>query len=363
MKRKLVIFHLLNNYTGSPRVLRTVIEGLDRDKYDISLYTSKSQGFLSNIEGITYYSNFYFRSRYRFITLFSFFFSQIILSIRLLFSGERSSKTIYYVNTILPFSALVIARLKGIRSLCHVHEFRISPSPLSAFLFKITNTFSNSIILVSEFLRVNHKHTNANVHVVYNAVSKDFLCEDRIPNTRGTSFSVLMIASLRPYKGIYEFIGLAARLKDIRFVLVVSDGKPATEMFFRNQSLGENVEIHSNPEDVKLFYKNADLVVNLSDKRTTIETFGLTVIEAMTFGIPSIVPVVGGIAELVDDGVNGFKIDSKDDRKLIETICMLRDDVSLWNQLSQASFRRSRGFFPKGFQEQINRVLDNCFVP
>ena len=57
---KILFAHLLNNYTGSPKVLSVLLEGLAADgSMDISLLTSKTDGFLSGIPNITYYSNFY----------------------------------------------------------------------------------------------------------------------------------------------------------------------------------------------------------------------------------------------------------------------------------------------------------------
>lgn len=42
-------------------------------------------------------------------------------------------------------------------------------------------------------------------------------------------------------------------------------------------------------------------MLNLTNKNQAIETFGMTPLEAMTCGLPVIVPTVGGIAELVID--------------------------------------------------------------
>ncbi len=62
-----------------------------------------------------------------------------------------------------------------------------------------------------------------------------------------------------------------------------------------------NLRIYARQEDVTSFYNDASIVVNLTDSRQAIETFGLTPLEAMSDGLPVIVPTVGGIAELVID--------------------------------------------------------------
>ena len=74
----------------------------------------------------------------------------------------------------------------------------------------------------------------------------------------------------------------------------------------------DNLQIISRQNDVTPFYNEASIVLNLSDKQRFVETFGLTALEAMSAGLPVIVPTEGGIAEMVEDGANGYKIDVQD---------------------------------------------------
>lgn len=57
--------------------------------------------------------------------------------------------------------------------------------------------------------------------------------------------------------------------------------------------------IYNRQRDVIKFYNKATVVLNLTDKTQAIETFGMTPLEAMSCGLPVIVPTIGGIAELV----------------------------------------------------------------
>ena len=59
----------------------------------------------------------------------------------------------------------------------------------------------------------------------------------------------------------------------------------------------DNLQIISRRNDVTPFYNEASIVLNLSDKQRFVETFGLTALEAMSAGLPVIVPTEGGIAE------------------------------------------------------------------
>ena len=47
----------------------------------------------------------------------------------------------------------------------------------------------------------------------------------------------------------------------------------------------DNLQIVSRQNDVAPFYNEASIVLNLSDKRRFVETFGLTALEAMSAGL------------------------------------------------------------------------------
>ena len=50
--KKVICFHLYNDYSGSPRVLSLVIRALVEKGYQVELYTSNTDGFLTGLEGV-----------------------------------------------------------------------------------------------------------------------------------------------------------------------------------------------------------------------------------------------------------------------------------------------------------------------
>ena len=44
--KKIVCFHLLNDYSGSPKVLNLILKGLSMKGYEIDLVTSRNTGIL-----------------------------------------------------------------------------------------------------------------------------------------------------------------------------------------------------------------------------------------------------------------------------------------------------------------------------
>lgn len=74
----------------------------------------------------------------------------------------------------------------------------------------------------------------------------------------------------------------------------------------------EHLFIFPAQKDVHSFYQEAHLVLNLSHPEQWVETFGMTALEAMSYGLPVIAPPVGRPVELVTDDFNGYRIGQRD---------------------------------------------------
>jgi glycosyltransferase involved in cell wall biosynthesis len=79
----------------------------------------------------------------------------------------------------------------------------------------------------------------------------------------------------------------------------------------------------SVPQDELSFrFSHATLVVNPS----LVETFGMTILEAMANGLPVVATTVGGIPELVRDGATGLLVGTNDAHALGEAMCAIIRD-------------------------------------
>jgi glycosyltransferase involved in cell wall biosynthesis len=355
LKKKLIFFHLLNNYTGSPQVLRNTILVAKELGKEVHLYTSRGEGFLSGIEGITYHPNYYLRSRFRILTLFTFFLSQVFL-ITLLINHKRDNCT-FYVNTILPFSAIWMGKFLKKKVVVHVHEYEISPRLLNGFLFWIVRRYADEIIVVSRFLARNPSLRGRSPRVIYNCVKKELALSAKFQNKLRVEFRILMLASLRPYKGIAEFLELARTIPQIGFDLILSDSEKEVLRWKTEKIIPRNLEVLPVQKDVIPYYQRASLIMNLTNKDKCLETFGMTVLEGMQFGLPTIVPTDGGVIELVIDGENGFLVDYSDLDKIRELIVKMQSDREYWKQLSENAIRRSRLFSREIFENEMTNLL------
>jgi glycosyltransferase involved in cell wall biosynthesis len=125
----------------------------------------------------------------------------------------------------------------------------------------------------------------------------------------------------------------------------------------KNITPTSNLTIYPRQEDVTPFYNRASLVLNLTNRTQAIETFGLTALEAMAAGLPVIVPTVGGIAEMVTDGENGFKIDSMDCTEIEKCVGNILHNKDFFVHLSRNALEKSRLYYSTQMNEHIAMVL------
>ena len=356
--RKIVFVHLLNDFSGSPKVLSQVINVANISGLEAHLYTcSGGKGFLDDVNAKKFYFP-YRRFKNKFFTLLSFFSSQLILFLKLL-KYRKDSDVVFYINTMLPFGAVLAGKFIGKRVICHVHETSVTPVIFKNFLRSVIKISVSSVIFVSEYLCLVEAFKGVESTVIYNGIkSQDFSLNLKRDNK---FFSVLMICSLKAYKGVYEYVLLAKEFEKnhpyVRFTLILNASELEVGLFFQQDDLPQNLTIFTKLTDVVPYYLDSDLLLNLSRPKEWVETFGLTILEAMSHGVPVIVPPVGGPAEIVQHGQQGYLIDGADIAGLAERINYLIEHPIEYKRLSTNAFVRAKDFSLEVFNREIKSVL------
>jgi L-malate glycosyltransferase len=370
-KPRIIAVHLLNDFSGSPLVFREALQVLQQHGYAIDLITAtpSGKGFLSDIPGVSYHPLSYRWSPNRWLTLLFFFCSQASLFFRVLWEAGR--KDIVYINSMLPFGAALAGSLRGCVVIYHIHEVSIRPALLKNWLVWVINRTAQYCIYVSNYVR-EHTDIRLDGSVIHNALPAAFV--ERCPkggsdaggigNSRrdgGNVFTVLMLCSLKTYKGINEFVQCARELPEVRFDLVLNASGQGIRQFFSGRSLPSNLFLYDAQSDTHPFYAQASIVLNLSLPDQWIETFGMTILEAMYYRRPVIVPPVGGVSELVENGMDGFCIDSRDVQAVIEKIHLLSTDAALYERMSHKAYQKAFCFGRENFGHSIVRVISKDY--
>jgi glycosyltransferase involved in cell wall biosynthesis len=383
--KRIVCVHLLNNYTGSPKVLAQVIRQLQQQGYGIDLITSRGDGFLSYLPEVQYHWFNYRWSENKVRTLLDYLRAQISMFLILL-RYYRNEEVVVYINTLLPWGAALAGKLMKKEVVYHVHENYNKSDCLSRFNLKFFTFAATKAIYVSDYVKNCYRGVALPGKRIYNALEEEMMPMQRsgaeymqsaAPDSRHDSqsaaadpawsttrtsaaadSSVLLIAALRAYKGIYQFLKLSELMPERRFELVLSASQEEVDRFCAKSVAGANVKVYAAQTDLRPFYRRAGMLLNLTLPDQCVETFGLTILEAMAHGVPAIVPPVGGPVELVTDGWNGFQVDGRNIEELKEKIERLFSSPELYHLFSERAVARASEFKLSVFTEQLMQVLN-----
>ncbi len=355
---RIFAFHLLNDYSGSPKVLGQLLKGWVQKGLEVHLVTCSGRtGFLSDIAGVQYWYFWYRWAANPWLRLLHLVGSQVLLFFRLVWVVRRGD--IVYINTVLPFGAAFLGKIKGCTVIYHVHETSMKPVLLKKTLFGMAKWAADEVIYVSHYLAQQEPFPATRSHVLYNAIEPDFAqkAAQHRRSFTATPTNVLMVCSLKDYKGTHEFLQLAADHPGYQFRLVVNASASDLDAWLGGAALPGNLQLFPTQTDVHPFYQWAHVVVNLSRPDGWIETFGLTIIEGMAYGLPAIVPPVGGITELVEEGKNGYLVDSRDRALLNQRLREMMQHPAIYEKMCRAAQERILMFEESTFFAENWRIL------
>jgi L-malate glycosyltransferase len=148
---------------------------------------------------------------------------------------------------------------------------------------------------------------------------------------------VIHISNLRPVKRVGVALDVFRRIRErvrARF-LVVGDGpdREAVERQASAYALADDVAFLGEQDDPVALLSISDLFLLPSIK----ESFGLAALEAMACGVPVVASKVGGLPEIIEDGVTGFVCPQDDMACMAGRAVALLTDPELHARVSAAA--------------------------
>ncbi|KAK3194150.1 hypothetical protein Dsin_025460 [Dipteronia sinensis] len=174
-------------------------------------------------------------------------------------------------------------------------------------------------------------------------------------------FSMARLDHVKNISGLVECYGKNTRLRELVNLVVVAGYIDVTKSKDREE-IAEIEKMHELMKTYKLDgqfrwisaqtnrARNGELYRYIADTKGAFvqpafyEAFGLTVVEAMTCGLPTFATCHGGPAEIIEHGVSGFHIDPYHPDQAAEHMAdffqKCQEDPSYWNKISDAGLQR-----------------------
>lgn len=353
----MIFVHLFNDRSGSPRVLASVIEVLADAERDL-LCVAHGDGILESSRIPRRHYRYRRRSN-RSLTFVEYLISQLALFILLIkVTRNRPNNEPIYVNTAYPFAAALFGKWFGREVIYHLHEISITPTLLRRFLWSVVKSTASEVRLVSDHQRKCTDIDHENIKVIHNAIARELSDKAsetiqrkraRVMSAHGDEpFRVLMLSTMRDYKGVPEFFALARQFEsDDQYVfeLIANDDRESVARYLDPMApVPSNIAILERSDDLAPIYERASVVLNLSRYNEWVETFGLTILEAMSFSVPVIAPPVGGPVELLGPDLKEFLVHGYDLEGLTGLLKELKEDQQRYSYISQLCRSRAQEF-------------------
>ena len=168
-------------------------------------------------------------------------------------------------------------------------------------------------------------------------------------------FVILYLGRIVRYKGLDILIKAFSKIENSfpqAVLRIVGDGgfKEECQLLAKNLGL-KNIEFIGSvdPQSAAKYYLSADCFVLPAryfwDSKVPAEAWGFTVNEALSSGLPTIVTdAVAAGDDLIEDGINGFKIKTEDINVLSEKLRRLCDNGEFQERMSQAAREKMKNF-------------------
>jgi glycosyltransferase involved in cell wall biosynthesis len=157
---------------------------------------------------------------------------------------------------------------------------------------------------------------------------------------------LLFVGSLGERKGVPDLINAVSDARaagdDVTLVLVGKEEQRGEQRMIeevistRQQEDAITFAGLRNADQMRVLYASADVVCLPSQR----EVLPMALLEAMAFGLPVIASNVGGIPDLVEDGVTGLLVSPNSPDQLSAAISRLARDPELRRTLGQAAIAR-----------------------
>lgn len=165
-------------------------------------------------------------------------------------------------------------------------------------------------------------------------------------------FNIGIIGRITPLKGHIYF--LKALAKVIRIIprikiWIVGETSPSKQaykeeirMMVRRLGLSYCTEFLGAQKDIPSIFSNLNLLVFPS---TAPEAFGRVVVEAQASGVPVVASRIGGVTDIIDDGITGLLVPPADPSGIAEAVIKIIEDEKLASFLANNAYRKVREKF------------------
>lgn len=282
--------------------------------------------------------------------------------------ARQEQAQILYANGTRAMSYATIARVLGGPPLIAHHHGIFSWGPWRSLVFGLKR-WADAIVVPSRVAGSPFR-SSRKLHVIPNGVDLSHFGPPRDRRSVREQFGlpsegavVGMVGRATPGRGMAPFVGLARLLApmmpDVSFLLAGGAAFPDERMDYEHlerqaAEVGQRMVLTGYLNDPLSAYQAMDVFVHLADP----EGFGLSVVEAMSCGLPVVAYDWGGVAEIVDKASTGLLVEPGNLEAAAEAVkYLLVDEETRRSMGSRARAVCEERYGVERFSGQISSVI------
>ncbi len=149
------------------------------------------------------------------------------------------------------------------------------------------------------------------------------------------------LSNFRPVKRVTDVIEIfhLVRKQIPAKLLMIGDGpdRAQAEWLIRDKGLTRDVIFLGKQSEVQRLLNCADVLLLPSE----LESFGLAALEGMACGVPAVCSKVGGLPEVIQDGVEGYLVPPKDVKTMADRALEILTNPARREQMGKAARQRA----------------------
>lgn len=277
----------------------------------------------------------------------------------------RYKVDLIHTNSLVVIDGALAAQISGVPHVWHARELLI-PETVFHFLFgprvalSVIKRLSDQIIAISFGVKQTFCHQNdcSKLIVIHDGIELETLqptyAKASIRSQLGIPDDVLLVGEVgrvTAAKGYEDFVAAAAIVKktipNVTFIGIGGSSKldivyeQKILNLINSYNLQDSFKLIGYRDDVSAIMSALDLLVLPS----RLEPFGLVLLEAMAAGKPVIGTKVGGIPEIIEDGVTGLLVPPRSPDDLAQAIISILQDPDLTHRMGATGRERVKARF------------------
>ncbi|EOU2000539.1 glycosyltransferase [Clostridium perfringens] len=340
---KIKVFHIIPDLGvgGAEKLVLDLCRNIDKNKFDVkvislfartnSIYDEQAEKDGIDIIYLDKKKGLDLSILYKLISLFKKYKPDII------------NTHLYVMSYVLP--AAIFTRRKNIVHTVHniaEKELRDSVKKIMKIAYRYFNVKPIAISnMIMESIESEYKISKKNIKCIYNGIDTTVFSGEKAKiNNSINLISVGRFTEQKNHKMMIEAFSKALKKNNNLKLILVGDGilRREIENIVRKKGIYSKVEFRGVKSNICNELKRAHIYISSS----LWEGLPITILEAMSCGLPILCTDVGGNKDVVKE--NGILVENNNCEQLTNAILMLADDLEKINNMGLLSTKLSKAY-------------------